>query len=49
MEMDYQIIIDMLANLMMFMAPIYILFEICSRILNMFLDFVGGRRSIRLD
>ena len=49
MEISYQIIVDLLANLMIVMAPIFILFEICSRIMNMFLDFVGGRRHVRLD
>ena len=45
---DYQVIIDTLAVILTYSAPIFIIFEIASRLLSLFLDFVGGKKRVTL-
>lgn len=45
---DYQVIIDTLAVIMTYSAPVFILFEVASRLLSLFLDFVGGKKRVTL-
>lgn len=45
---DYQVIVDSLAVIMTYSAPVFIIFEIASRLLSLFLDFVGGKKRVTL-
>ena len=48
MTIDYQGVLDLIVAIMGFAFPIYIIFEICARIMNIFLDFVAGSKFKRL-
>ena len=44
MEINYQIIIDMIANIGIVVFPIALIFVICEKLSDIFLGFVSGRR-----
>lgn len=44
MSVNYQIIVDMIANIGIVTFPIALIFVICGRISGAFMDFVGGNR-----
>lgn len=44
MSIDYQIIVDMIANIGIIVFPIALIFCICDKAIDMFLSFVGNRR-----
>lgn len=44
MEMNYQIIINLIASMGIIVFPIALIFLICEKVSNIFLDFVAGRR-----
>lgn len=44
MLVNYQIIVDMFANIGIVAFPVALLFVICDKIVNLFLSFVGNRR-----
>lgn len=48
MEVNYQIIVDMIANLGMIVFPIALLLVITGKIVNFFLSFVRGDRRVKL-
>lgn len=47
-NIDYQIIVDAIATLLMVGFPIMLLFEIAGRLMNIMLDFIGGRKKVNL-
>lgn len=48
MEIDYQIIVDMIANLGIIVFPIALLLVITGKVVNFFLSFVRGDRRVKL-
>lgn len=48
MEVNYQIIVDLIANMGILVFPIALIFVICGKISNSFLSFVSGDRRVRL-
>lgn len=44
MDLDYQVILDLLANIGIIVFPIALIFEICERVVDFFLTFVSGKR-----
>lgn len=44
MTIDYQIIIDLIANMGIIIFPIALIFCICDRVVTFFLSFVSGKR-----
>ena len=44
MGVDYQIIVDLIANAGIIVFPIAIIFCICDKIVDFFLSFVANRR-----
>lgn len=48
MTIDYQIIIDMIANMGIVVFPIALLFVIVGKITQAFLSFVRGDRRVKL-
>lgn len=44
MDLDYQVILDLLSNIGIIVFPIALIFEICERVVDFFLTFVGGKR-----
>ena len=48
MTVDYQIIVDMIANLGIIVFPIALLLVVTGKIVNFFLSFVRGDRRVKL-
>lgn len=44
MEIDYQIIVDLIANLGIIVFPIALIFCISEKLIDIFLNFVTGKR-----
>ena len=44
MEIDYQIIVDLIANLGIIVFPIALIFCIVEKLVDIFLNFVIGKR-----
>lgn len=44
MNINYQIIVDMIANLGIIVFPIALILCLCERIVDIFLTFVSGKR-----
>lgn len=44
MDIDYQIIVDLIANIGILVFPIALIFAICDRLIGLFLNFVSGKR-----
>ena len=44
MEIDYQIIVDLIANLGIIVFPISLIFCISEKLVDIFLNFVIGKR-----
>lgn len=44
MSIDYQIIVDLIANMGMLVFPIALIFIICDKVVDFFLSFVANRR-----
>lgn len=44
MDLNYQIILDLLANIGIIVFPIALIFELCEKICDIFLSFVSGKR-----
>ena len=45
---DYQIIVDAIAVMLVVGFPIMLVFEIAIRLLNIVLDFIGGKKQVDL-
>lgn len=45
---DYQIIVNAIACMLVVGFPIMLVFEIATRLLNIALDFIGGKKKIDL-
>lgn len=48
MTVDYQIIVDMIANLGIIVFPIALLLVVTGKVVNFFLSFVRGDRRVKL-
>lgn len=48
MEINYQIIVDMIANLGIIVFPIALLLVVTGKVVNFFLSFVRGDRRVKL-
>lgn len=48
MNIDYQIIVDMIANLGIIVFPIALLLVVTQKIVNFFISFVRGDRRVKL-
>lgn len=44
MEVNYQIIIDLIANMGIIVFPIALIFLICGKLIDLLLSFIGNRR-----
>lgn len=44
MEVNYQIIVDMIANMGIIVFPIALILCLCDKFVDFFLSFVSGRR-----
>lgn len=44
MEIDYQIIVDLIANIGILVFPIALIFAISDKLVDTFLNFVTGKR-----
>lgn len=44
MSVNYQIIVDLIANIGIIVFPIAIIFCICDKVVDFFLSFVANRR-----
>ena len=45
---NYQVIVEAIAVMLAVGFPIMLVFEVASRLMNIFLDFVGGKKKINL-
>ena len=45
---DYQVIVNCIATLLCIGFPIFLIFELAMRFMNIILDFISGRRKIDL-
>lgn len=43
MELNYQIVIEMLVNIMTITFPIALIFMICQKLIGIFVSFVFGK------
>lgn len=43
MEIDYQVIVNMLVNVMTITFPIALIFMICQKLIGIFVSFVFGK------
>lgn len=48
MNLDYQVIIDMIANIGIIVFPIALIFCLCDKIVDLFLSFVSGNRRVKV-
>lgn len=48
MTIDYQVIIDMIANIGIIVFPIALIFVICGKLVQTFLSFVRGDKRVKL-
>ena len=48
MNIDYQIIVDMIANLGIVTFPIALLLVVTGKVVNFFISFVRGDRRVKL-
>lgn len=48
MTPNYQVIVDLIANMGMVVFPIALVFIICEKCIGAFLDFVSGSRRVKL-
>lgn len=48
MSVNYQIIVDLIANMGLIVFPIATLFCICEKLVDVFLGFVGGSRRVKI-
>ena len=48
MTIDYQIIVDMIANMGIITFPIALIMVIAGKVVNFFLSFVRGDRRVKL-
>lgn len=44
-NVDYQVVVDCIATLLVISFPIYLVFEIANRLMNLMLDFIGGSKT----
>lgn len=47
-SIDFQVIVDAIAVMLVVGFPIMLIFELASRFMNIFLDFVGGKKKMNL-
>lgn len=48
MNIDYQVIVDMIANLGIIVFPIALLLVVTGKVVNFFISFVRGDRRVKL-
>ena len=48
MEINYQVIVDMIANMGIIVFPIALMFVISSKLVNTFISFVKGDKRVKL-
>lgn len=48
MQVDYQVIVDMIANLGIIVFPIALLLVVTGKVVNFFISFVRGDRRVKL-
>ncbi|MBR1679980.1 MAG: hypothetical protein IJ704_05005 [Bacilli bacterium] len=48
MSVDYQVVVNAIAVMMTYSAPIFIIFEIANKLLSLILQFIGGKKEINL-
>ena len=44
-NVDYQVIVNCIASLLVVAFPVYLVFEIANRLMNLMLDFIGGNKK----
>ncbi len=44
MEIDYQNVVNLIANMGLLVFPIALIFCICEKLIDIFLNFVSGKR-----
>lgn len=45
---DYQVIVNAVAVIITYAFPVFLIFEICSKVMSLFLDFVSGKKQVTL-
>ena len=48
MAVDYQVIVNSVAVIITYAFPVFLIFEICSKVMSLFLDFVAGKKQVTL-
>lgn len=48
MEINYQVVVDLITNMMAVSFPVYLVFMICEKVSRLFINFIRGDKEVKI-